>query len=62
MRGATTYYRCPRRDVWHWVLECSSLHGLCKTHGGLRGLERRRGKPTVGELCNQCRAKARRRT
>ena len=49
-----TYYRHPKRHVWHWMVTCSSWRRIC----GVRLVETHT-RPQ-GDLCNECKAKARR--
>lgn len=50
-----TYRRRSDSDVWHFHHECQ--HWLVRT--GLKFVERH-SKPKSGELCDECRAKAKR--
>ena len=54
---AKTYRRRVKSDVWHWIPECRWWPRGWSKHGTI--IERDR-KPKSGELCNECRAKAKR--
>lgn len=48
------YRRLKGKDTWHWCTNCSNWP--------TGGYDERDGKPTSGELCNECRAKESART
>ncbi len=48
------YRRRKRSDTWHFETSCSNW-----PHAFLPGVVKRDKKPTTGELCDQCKAKAR---
>ena len=54
----TTYYRHPKRHVWHWKHECRHLQVLTWTWTR-RWLQKTTYRPK-GDLCNECKSKERR--
>ena len=51
---AKTYRRRVKSDVWHWIPECRWWPRVWPL------FRERTRKPKSGELCNECRAKAKR--
>lgn len=48
-----TYVQAAGSDTWHWCRNCSTFPSqVARAHAGP-------GRPTSGELCNQCLAKER---
>jgi hypothetical protein len=51
------YRRRRKRDVWHYRPDCSNWPA-----DDARTVIHSHGKPRSGEFCNECRAKAKRKT
>lgn len=49
----TTYRKRKDSDTWHWERDCSNYPPPSRSTS-------RPSKPSSGELCNECKAKAKR--